>query len=110
MVLTNENRRTLSERVQRRVAGRGISRRAVDDAVDRVARALAERLPSGTFTAASASEHRGIGCGCDSAAGSDLIAVLSSVVMPDLASRTRGALGARGIAWSAIGAASAGRH
>ena len=72
--------RALSERVNARVRGRGVSREAVADAVERVVDVL---------------EGRGDLAGADENA--ELVAVLSSDRMPDLASRLRRDLQAEGV-------------
>ena len=110
MVLTIENRRTLAERVQRKVAGRGISRRDVDDAVDRVARALAARHPSTAPVVADPTVHHATSCGCAKHAQPELLAVLSASAVPDLASRARDALSRDGVAVQGLGVGHAGRH
>lgn len=89
-------RRTLADRVTSRVAGSGISRRAVEDAVDRVVSALGARTPH------------------VSAAGPEvqptLVAALMSRAAPDLGSRVRAALHGAGVTVLDLGVASAGRH
>jgi hypothetical protein len=110
MALSQDNRRTLTDRVERQVAGRGIPRRHIEDVVDRVARVLDARLPDPASSRASLT-----GAGdADGAAGprgdGQILAVLSASVMPDLASRTRRALAEDGLAVSHSGSASEGRH
>ena len=89
MSLTQHDRRSLAERVARRVAGYGIPRRAVESAVEQVAAAL-ERS--------------------DAPAGPELVAAFTAASAPDLASRLRRALAERGVTPSALATASAGRH
>lgn len=110
MALSQDNRRTLTDRVERQVAGRGIPRRHIEDVVDRVARALDARLPDPVSSRASVAS----GCDADGPSGpigdGQILAVLSASVMPDLASRTRRALAEDGLAVSLSGSASEGRH
>lgn len=85
--------RALSGRVNARVGGHGVSREAVADAVERVVDVL-----EGRGDLAAADEN------------ADLVAVLSSDRMPDLASRLRRDLQAEGVVISEMGKASSGRH
>jgi hypothetical protein len=85
--------RALSERMNARVGGRGVSREAVADAVVRVVDVLEGR---GDLVAADEN--------------AELMAVPSSVRMPDLASRLRRDLLAEGVVISEMGKASSGRH
>lgn len=85
--------RALSGRVNARVGGYGVSREAVADAVERVVDVL-----EGRGDLAAADEN------------ADLVAVLSSDRMPDLASRLRRDLQAEGVVISEMGKASSGRH
>lgn len=85
--------RALSERVNARVGGRGISREAVADAVERVVDVL-----EGRGDLAAADEN------------AELVAVRSSDRMPDFASRLRRDLQAEGVVISEMGKASSGRH
>ena len=85
--------RALSERVQARAGGGGVSREAVGDAVERVVDALEGR---GNVAAAEGS--------------AELVAVLSSDRMPDIASRLRRDLQVEGVVISEMGKASSGRH
>src|SRR5688500_5220505 len=85
--------RALSERVNARVGGRGVSREAVAEAVERVVDALEGR---GNVPVAGGS--------------AELVAVVSSDRMPDLASRLRRDLQAEGVVISEMGKASSGRH
>jgi hypothetical protein len=85
--------RALPERVNARVGGRGGSREAVAEAFKRVVDALEGR---GHVAAAEGS--------------AELVAVLSSDRMPDLASRLRRDLQAEGVVISEMGKASSGRH
>ena len=84
--------RALSQRVNARVGGRGVSREAVADAVERVVDVL-----EGRGDLAAAGEN------------AELVAVLSSDRMPDLASRLRRDLQAEGVVMSEMGKASSGR-
>ena len=85
--------RALSERVNARVGGRGVTREAVAEAGERVVDALE-------------------GCGDIAAAegNAGLVAVFSSDRIPDLASRLRRDLQAEGVVISEMGKASSGRH
>jgi hypothetical protein len=98
MALTNDVRRTLADRVQRKVAGRGISRRVIVDAVDRVADAI-EASPAMSDPSCACSSHP-----------SEIVAAVSSASMPDLTSRVRDALTREGVTPLGMGSASAGRH
>ena len=93
----DEIRRTLAERVARRVKGHGISRASVDGAVDKVLGALSA-AQDGPAPGASWSE------------GSSVVAALTGRSVPDLASRVRAALAKEGVAVGAIGSATAGNH
>ena len=93
MALTHETRRTLAERVFRKVEGRGIPCRFVDDAVARVSDALDQR----SFAP-------------DSHAEPSIVAVFSAPSAPDLGSRVRSALHAEAVTPVAVGLAAAGRH
>jgi hypothetical protein len=92
MALRQEIRRTLAERVQRRVAGRGISRRAIDIAVDRVLGAI-ETAPASVASPVP-----------------EVVAAFTSPSAPDLGSRVRRALEREGVPASALGSATSGRH
>ena len=94
----DEIRRTLAERVARRVQGHGISRASVDGAVDKVLGALSA-AQGGT-----APDTSGRGD------GSSVVAALTGRSVPDLASRVRAALSKEGVAVGAIGSATAGNH
>lgn len=110
MGLSQEHRRTLVRQVERQVAGRGISRREVEDAVERVARALDARAP---HPASSSVPARGAACACGAQHAPDahaIIAVLAASSMPDLASRARQLLAGEGVEPRAVAAASVGRH
>ena len=93
----DEIRRTLAERVARRVQGHGISRASVDRAVDKVLVALST-AQDGAAPSASGP------------ATSSVLAALTGRSVPDLASRVRAALVKEGVAVGAIGSASAGNH
>ena len=90
-------RETLVERVERKVAGRGIPRRAVEAAVSRVVEAL-DAAPAGAAAAAPA------------AGGPPIVAALTARSAPDLASRVRRALAAEGVTELDLGVATAGQH
>lgn len=85
--------RALSERVNARVGGRGVSREAVADAVEGAVDVL-----EGRGDLAPADEN------------AELVAVFSSDRVPDLASRLRRDLQAEGVVISEMGKASSGRH
>jgi len=92
----DEIRRTLAERVARRVQGHGISRASVDGAVDKVLGALSEAQDG---PAPGASRPEG-----------SVVAAVTGRSVPDLASRVRAALAKEGVAVGAIGSATAGNH
>ena len=81
-----------------RVAGRGVSRAAVDAAVGSVMAALDARS-AGAPAANSPAP-----------AGSTLVAAVTARSLPDLASRLRAALGREGVTVGSIGIAAAGLH
>jgi hypothetical protein len=83
-------RRALRERVARKVAGSGISPRAIERAVD----AVVDALPRETAGASR----------------SELIAALSARSVPDLGSRVRAALQKEGVGSIEVAVASAGQH
>ena len=93
----DEIRRTLAERVARRVQRHGISRVSVDRAVDEVLGALSAAQDA---PASSASRPP----------GPLVLAALTGRSVPDLASRVRAALVQEGVAVGAIGSATAGNH
>lgn len=95
MALTHDTRRSLAERVQQRVEGRGIPRQVIEDAVARVGDAL-DRLAG----APTPSE----------AASSPIVAVFTAPSAPDLGSRVRAALEVEAVTPLAMGTASSGRH
>ena len=82
-------RETLVQRVERQVAGKGISRRTVEAAVARVVDAL---------------DTTGV------AKPPTVVAALTARSTPDLASRVRQALRAEGVADLEVGIATAGQH
>lgn len=89
-------RRTVADRVAQRLAGRGVSRATVDSAVGSVLAAL---------------DARGVGAGPEGrAADAALVAAVSAMSVPDLASRLRSALSRDGITVGPIGIAAAGLH
>lgn len=93
----SELRRALSEKVARRVAGSGIPRAAVEDAVGRVVDALAAagELPS---------------IAPPPVASAFLVAALSARSVPDLASRVRRDLEQAGIVIEEMAIGAAGQH
>lgn len=93
----DEIRRTLADRVARRVQGHGISRASVDAAVTTV---LAALQTSSTAAAAPGVPAR----------GTFVIAAFSARSVPDLASRVRGALAREGVTPDTLGSAMAGNH
>ena len=94
MALTHDTRRSLAERVQRKVEGRGISRQVIDDAVARVGDALDRQ---------SSASSRDIDEG-------SIVAVFTATSAPDLSSRIRAALMAEAVTPLAIGSGTSGRH
>jgi hypothetical protein len=94
MALTHDMRRALTERVQRRVEGRGIPRHLIEDAVSRVGDAL---------------EPLRVATSADVAPGG-IVAVFTAPSAPDLGSRVRAALMAESIAPLGMGSSTSGRH
>ena len=94
---SDEIRRTLAERVARRVQSHGISRASVDRAVDKILVALstAEGAPAPRVSRPE---------------GPLVLAALTGRSVPDLASRVRAALVKEGVAVGPIGSATAGSH
>jgi hypothetical protein len=106
----DEIRRTLAERVNRRVQGHGISRASVDDAVDKVLQSLGA---AGANPASEAGDSSRASTPVSSNAKSgarQVLVALSARSVPDLASRVRTALAKDGITVGAIGTAMAGNH
>lgn len=102
----DEIERTLAERVRRRVAGRGVSRQAVDVAVARVL----DTLPASTLESGHAAPS-GIPATRPAPAGAETIVVaVTARSVPDLGSRLRTALQRDGIEPGQIGLAAAGSH
>jgi|SRR5688500_16090707 len=95
-----ELRRTLAERVARKVDGHRIDRRVIDATVDRVVAAL-DAGDAATASAPAASRAP------DAAM---LLAAVSARSTPDLASRVRAALEREGVRDVELGRGSAGRH
>ena len=89
-----DERRALSNAVMARVAGRGISRQAVDDVVGRVLDTLAATERTRTAQAATGT----------------VVAALTARSIPDLASRIRRDLEGAGIVIEEMGIGSAGQH
>lgn len=83
-------RRALRERVARKVAGSGISPRAIERAVD----AVVDALPRDAAAPGS----------------SQLVAALSARSVPDLGSRVRAALQKEGVGSIEVAVATAGQH
>src|SRR5688572_1069237 len=100
-----ELRRTLAERVARKVDGHRIDRRVIDATVDRVVAALdagdaaAASAPAASAPAASRAPDAAM-----------LLAAVSARSTPDLASRVRAALEREGVRDVELGRGSAGRH
>ena len=96
-------RRTLRDRVAKRVAGKGISGRAIDRAVDAVVDALPPDVMEDT--------HSGRGAVPTGDGGvAEVVLAVTAVSVPDLASRVRGTLDKAGIRVSDAATATAGRH
>ncbi|MFN2400695.1 MAG: hypothetical protein ABR543_18970 [Gemmatimonadaceae bacterium] len=87
-------RRSLVERVTERLAGRGVSRGAVEDAVDRVVAVLEE---TGQWSRASAGE-------------TTVVAAISARSVPDLASRVRSDLERAGTVIEEMGIGTSGQY
>ena len=94
-------RRTVTDRVAQRVAGRGVSRAAVESAVTSVLSALEQRERGTPGVPARPSE---------SAGGTMLVAAVTARSLPDLASRLRAALAREGVSVGSIGIAASGLH
>ena len=109
MALTNDIRRSLADRVERRVAGEGIPRRSVDSAVGRVVDALVAASGGALAGLQERGDELARSGGRDGEAG-DIVCAIASVSAPDLASRVRGALAQAGVTAARLGTASAGRH
>jgi len=90
---TNNLAQTLSERVERRVRGRGISRTLIESTVRQVVAAL----PASTVGVASQPV-------------ASLVAAISARSTPDLASRVRRLLDAQHVPIMGIGVGQAGQH
>lgn len=91
-------RRTVADRVAQRVAGRGVSRAAVESTVASVLDAIEAR------DAGSPDVRR------DAGSGTMLVAAVTARSVPDLASRLRTALAREGTTVGSIGIAAAGLH
>ena len=96
-----EIERTLAERVAQRVAGRGISRRAVDKAVARVL----DTLPASAVGSVPAASPI-----VTPYTGATILVAVTARSVPDLGSRLRAALVRDGIEPGVIGLATAGHH
>ena len=92
MALTQDTRRTLAERIERKVAGRGISRAAIEAAVDDVLAALPSPPEPGVGEAPA------------------LVGAFASPTAPDLGSRVRRVLEGEGVVLLGLGSATSGRH
>ena len=92
MALTQDTRRTLAERIERKVAGRGISRAAIESAVDDVLAALPAAPEPGAAEQGA------------------LLGAFTSPVAPDLGSRVRQLLERDGVVLLGLGSATSGRH
>ncbi len=103
MSLTQDDRRSLADRVARRVAGHGIPRRVIEGAVEHAAPALAQGTPARASNAPAAPSPAPAGAGA-------FVAAFTATSAPDLATRVRRALAARGVVPDALAAATAGRH
>lgn len=90
MVLTQDIRGLLADRVERKLAGRRVKRAVIDAAVERVVAALAKAPPTPNEDA--------------------LVMALSAASLPDLASRVSAALARGGIVPLEMAHARAGRH
>ena len=90
MTLSQDDRSELISRVERRLGARGVSRAAIQEAVDRVLAQLA--LPD------------------ESIGEPHSLFALTAQSMPDLASRVRQKLSAAGISPTDSGTATSGRH
>ena len=109
-------RRALRDRVAKRVAGKGISPRAIDRAVDAVVEALPPDVIEGTpgdrstgpirspQPAARSAVHAGDG------GVAEVVLAVTAVSVPDLASRVRGTLDRAGVRVADAATATAGRH
>ena len=93
---TEAVRTALRERVARKVAGSGISPRAIERAVDAVVRALPAEIDGAAATAASPD--------------GEVVIALSARSVSDLGSRIRAALEKDGVRVNDIAVASAGQH
>lgn len=93
MIPQTDMRRSLSDRVAKLVAGRGIPRRSIDAAVARVLTAL-EKAPALPVVPGAPG----------------IVATFTASASPDLASRVRAALEKDGVVVQELGAASVGRH
>lgn len=91
-------RRTVADRVAQRVAGRGVSRAAVESTVASVLDAI-EARNAGTPDVSR-----------DAGSGTMLVAAVTARSVPDLASRLRTALAREGTTVGSIGIAAAGLH
>ena len=106
MVPREDIRRTLTDRVASRVAGEGIPRASIEAAVDGVVAALGNRASP----PASAAATPGAPLATPMPDSKSMIAALSGLSAPDLASRLRAALARDGIRVAALGIATRGRH
>ena len=96
-------RRSLRDRVAKRVVGKGVSGSAIDRAVDAVVDALPSDVIADTRSGGSAAAT-----GDRSVA--EVVLAVTAVSVPDLASRVRGTLEKAGVRVAEAGTATAGRH
>ena len=92
-------RRALRDRVAKRVAGKGISPRAIDRAID----AVVEALPPDVIEGTPSQSHGDGGV-------SNVVLAVTAVSVPDLGSRVRGTLEKAGVRVAEAATATAGRH
>lgn len=90
MALSQQDREALTVRVERKLAGRRISREAIRATVEQVCSTLDSPVPPATEP--------------------DVIVVMSAPSTPDLASRLRHRLERDGVQLTDVGVATAGRH
>ena len=116
-------RRTLRDRVAKRVAGQGVPRHAIDRAVDAVVDALPTdviedspgqrtagpaRSPQSAARSAVPAARSAVPAGDRGVA--EVVLAVTAVSVPDLASRVRGTLDRAGVRVSDAATATAGRH
>ena len=109
-------RRTLRDRVAKRVAGQGVSRHAIERTVDAVVDALPadviENTPgsrtAGPIGSPQTAARSAVPAGDGGVA--EVVLAVTAVSVPDLASRVRGTLDKAGVRVSDAATATAGRH